>query len=207
MRETFLDIYPDYDKMFSDGNGFFSEIVYNPASKDYEVAEIFGKDKATDQIWINFYHALAGRHGADEVLYDENLTSGQFTGLDRWKLKFFAIINNHGEEFMQKIKLQSRIRAMTDKDLMDSGLDVNSVAYNPASVPSANFSDTDIGKVETINTQTARGGRRSLADAIMLRERLLSFDYWEDFLRLFDPLFKKILSTPWEEDEITEVDP
>lgn len=206
MKETFLDIYPTFIDMAKDGNTYFQEIKFNPTTKEYEATNIFFEDKASDAIWNNFHSAMAGRHGADEILYDENIETGGVNGLQRWKLKFFTIINNHGEEFVQKIKLQARIRAMTDSELMDSGLDVNSVAYNPAQAPSETFKDTDIGKVETINSQTARGGRRSLADAILLRERLLSFDYWEGFLRLFDPLFKKILFTPYRDDEITEVD-
>lgn len=195
---TFTDVWPAVADMAMDYDNYFKKIVYSGGS-------YFGEGLMANSghlVWTNFYNAMVGRHGADEVLYDPNIGDG----LKRWKLKFLTVINNHGPEFVEHVLLQARIRAMTDEELMESGLDVNTVAYNPARAPTDTFTGTDIEKVDTINTQTAKRGKRSLADAIMLRERLLSFDYWEDFLRLFDPLFKKILAAPWRDYEISEED-
>lgn len=195
---TFLDVWPTVQDMASDYEQNFQDLIY--LNGEYVGEDTFLSDTAATVVWTKFFSCMEGRHGADEVVYDPNIGDG----LLRWKLKFLTIINNHGLEFVEKIKLQARIRAMTDEELMESGLDVNTIAYNPAQAPTATFTDTDIEKVETINTQTAKRGKRSIADAMILRERLLSFDYWEDFLRLFDPLFKKILATPWRDYEITE---
>lgn len=198
---TLTDVWAKVDDFVKDYDSYFAMLVYDESAGTYSAGGLFAQAGA-DTILGNFWNILKGRHGADEVLYDDNIGDG----LERWKLRFCAIMNNHGPEFFEKIKLQARIRAMTDKELMDSGLDVNTVAYNPAQAPTDTFKDTDIGEVDTINSQTARRGKRSLADAVLLRERLLSFDYWEDFVRLFDPLFKKVLASPWREGELEEVD-
>lgn len=160
-----------------------------------------GGPKYASALLQSFWSRILGRHGGDEVLYDENISDGQ----ERWILRFCGIVADQFPRLAEMAKLRAQILGMSDEDLADSGLEVTNAAFNPDIAGTSVFSGTSIEKVDTLSQQSTRQGRLSKGQVTQLRLQLMNYDYWEDFLRRFDPLFKKVLFAPkarWEaEDE------
>lgn len=198
---TFLDVYPEKEKLEADLEAYFPMPVMLKSGEI--VAEGFdqwlrssGPRKALfDQFWFR----MMGRHGGDEALWDPNIGDGEL----RWRLRFCGVIADQFPKLAEKAEIRARLLGMSDEELADSGLEVTNAAFNPDVAGTSTFDGTAIEKIDTLSQQSTRQGKLSPAQVIQLRLSLMDFDFWEDFMKLFDPLFKKVLFAPkarWEEE-------
>lgn len=141
--------------------------------------------------WQVFYYLCVGRWGNTEIIVQDS-------GLARWKARFFSLVFQFGPNWAKQLEIQSKLRDLSEEELMRGGLMVSTNALNPAEKPSGTFDGLDMPKVETIQQQATSQSRRSKLDAYAALSSLLRTDVTESFLIRFDSLFKSIYNNDWE---------
>lgn len=184
-NRTFSDVFPDADAFES---AYLTSGLYDP-------------DNAVSKISL-VYYLLYSYYGNSVIAsYDEN----------RFQYNVFTIMFMYGPSWETKLKAQSKIRELLDKeeDLLAGSISVHNHSFNPSTEPANDAFDA----LTTINDQNASKWKKSKLEGYASLMAVLKNDVSAEFIDKFKHLFLTIVepnaplwydTTP-EEQEILEV--
>ena len=108
---------------------------------------------------------------------------------ERFKYSVFRIIWEFGPAWEKKLDLQTKLRSLTEDQLIEGSKQIYNQAANPAAQPGT-FSDEEL---QYINNQNVTKSRKGRLEAYSLLLELLEDDVTEKFLNRFDKLFLTIV--------------
>ena len=162
----------------------------------YETEESFINDYKTihipttisDDTAKTLYYLLYAKYGNNPISnYDET----------QFKYKLFATIYQYGPTWEKRLEIQSRLRNMSETELMFAGKSISNSALNPDADPT-------IEELEYINSQNTSKQTKSYIGAYSQLWEILKTDVTEDFLLRFKKLFRFVVSPDHEYIYITE---
>lgn len=145
------------------------------------------------------YYLLYARYGNSPIAnYDE----------EQFKYKIFSIVFQYGPTWEKRLDIQSKLRAISDDDLLKGSKAIYNHAYNPSQAPTT----STLTEIDYINEQNTTNYKKSKMDAYQQLWDLLDTDVTGEFLGRFQKCFKQfvhpertwIYVTDTEEDEEDE---
>lgn len=168
----------------------FTEIWenYNDFSIEYRDNELgvipeFASGTVGDQNLKLLYYSLYSRFGNSPIAS---------TDRNRFKYNLYSIIYNYAPTWLKRLDIQKKLRDLTDEELFTGSKQINNFAQNPSTEPSTSA----LQELTTINSQNTVNYKRSKMDAYTTLWGALRSDVTEEFLRAFDRLFMRVVSTP-----------
>lgn len=131
------------------------------------------------------YYLLYGKFGNSPIAnYDET----------QFKFKLFSIIWQFGPAWEKRLDIQSKLRNLSDSEILIGNKAIYNHAYNPGEVASeAASSTTNQPELQYVNDQNVTNVTKSKMDAYMQLYALIETDVTEEFLSRFSGLFKKFV--------------
>lgn len=123
------------------------------------------------------YLLLYGRYGNNPIA---NLDLNQFA------IKLFSIVFQYGPTWEKRLEIQTKLRDLSEDDLVKSHKAVHNHAYNPDTAPGT----ASLDELAYINDQSTSTQIRPKLDAYGMLWELLDNDVSEEFLGRFKTLFK-----------------
>lgn len=134
-----------------------------------------------DNVSIIFY-LLYARYGNNPIAnYD----------ITQWKFKIFSVIFQYGPTWQKRLDIQSKLRNLSDSDIVLGSKAIFNHAFNPSTTPSTGSLD----ELSYINDQSTSNYKKSKMDAYMQLWELLRTDVTEEFLTQFRKCFKIFVSS------------
>ena len=130
---------------------------------------------------VILYYLMYAKYGNNNIT---NLDENQF------KYKLFSTIWKYGPTWEKKLDIQSKLRGISDDNLLEGAKAIYNHAYNPETTPST----SDLDELTYINDQNTTNYKKSKMDAYTQLWGLLATDVTEEFLARFSPLFKKFIA-------------
>lgn len=174
---TFTDIYQDVDSFLSDykSNGI------QPIIKDDSVKTL--------------YYLLYSKYGNSVIASSDT---------NRFKYELFAIVFSYGPTWEKELDIQSKLRNLTEDELLMGSTNINNQAMNPGTAPSTQYLD----ELPAINQQIVSKYKKDKMTGYATLMDLLKRDVTESFLSKFKKLFltivQKELPLWYESDEEVE---
>ena len=168
-------------------------MLVNSCTKKFTDIYDSATDFATDYSTINLggitdsslvtklYYLLYAKYGNSFIT---NLDETQF------KYKLFSTIFEYGPTWEKRLDIQSKLRSISDADLLVGAKAIYNHALNPETTPST----SDLTEVNYINEQNTTNYKKSKMDAYTQLWNILATDVTEDFLSRFAILFKKAIA-------------
>lgn len=129
-----------------------------------------------DTSLTTLYYLLYARYGNSPISSsDEN----------RFKYELYSIIYSKGPTWEKKLEVQSKLRNLTDEDLVQGSKAVYNTALNPGTAPST---DT-LNELPYINQQNTTKYKKTKLEGYALLLDLLETDVTTDFIDAFKKLF------------------
>ena len=129
-----------------------------------------------DTSLTTLYYLLYARYGNSPISSsDEN----------RFKYELYSIIYSKGPTWEKKLEVQSKLRNLTDEDLVQGSKAVYNTALNPGTAPST---DT-LSELPYINQQNTTKYKKTKLEGYALLLDLLETDVTTDFIDAFKKLF------------------
>ena len=161
--ETFNDV-------FEDVNDFI--YTYN----NIGLPKIISVTNAT-----TLYYLLYARYGNNPIAnYDK----------EQWKYKIFSVVWQYGPSWEKRLDIQSKLRNLSDDDLLKGSKAIYNHAYNPSQTPSTSTLD----EIEYINDQNTTNYKKSKMEAYAQLWDLIDTDVTQEFLAKFRPCFKTFVA-------------
>lgn len=161
--KTFTEFYENYDA--------FEEA--------YESVSAFNSVEITPEL-EKIYYLLYARYGNSPIAnFDEN----------QFKYKLFSTIWQFAPTWIKELDIQSKLRGLTEDDLLAGAKTIHNHAFNPSTEPST----AELEEVTYINDQNTTNYKRSQMEAYSQLWSLLSTNATENFLSRFSHLFKKFV--------------
>lgn len=172
----------------------FTEI-YDSASDFASDYTTYGLGGITDSTLVTkLYYLLYAKYANNFIT---NIDETQF------KYKLFTLIFEYGPTWEKRLGIQTKLRTISDADLLKGAKAIYNHAFNPSTTPST----ASLTELTYINDQNTTNYVKSEMDAYTQLWNLLVTDVTEEFLNRFSILFKKFIS-PFikieEDEEITE---
>ena len=127
------------------------------------------------------YYLLYAKYGNNHIT---NLDE------DQWICKVFSVIFEYGPTWEKRLSIKSKLRNISDADLLKGAKAIYNHAYNPSTTPST----ASLTELTYINDQNTTNYVKSEMDAYTQLWNLLATDVTEAFLSRFSVLFKKFIS-------------
>ena len=170
---TFADIFPSVTD-FSD--------EYDELPFDDNVEEL-----------STIYYLLYARYGNSHIAYsDEN----------QFKYSLFSLIFMYGPTWEKRLDIQSKLRGISDEELLVGGKAIYNHSFNPGSAPST----STLEEILTINDQNTTNYKKSKMEAYSMLLDLLETDVTEEFINKFKKLFITVLAPDYPLLYVTEDD-
>ena len=163
----FVDVWDDVTEFMEDFNDNGIIDSNNPPIKSASAQTLF--------------YLLYARYGNNPIA---NLD------ITQWKYKVFSIIFQYGPSWEKRLDIQSKLRGLTDADLLSGSKAIYNTALNPSTVPSTNSTE----ELSYINSQNTTNYKKSKMEAYAQLWDLLETDVTEDFLLKFKKCFKVFVS-------------
>lgn len=177
---SFNNIYENIDG-FKNDFIFYSDIGLNPnLLKPESINTIF--------------YLLCAKYGNSHIA---NSDESQF------KLKLFSTIFQYAPYWEKKLDVQSKLRGLTEDQLLEGAKQINNHSYNPSTAPTTDTLD----ELPTINEQTSTKFKKSRLDGYGLLLDLLERDVTEEFINKFKKLFLVIVEPQLPLWYVTETNP
>lgn len=153
-----------------------------------------------DSVNILFY-LLYARYGNNPIANRD---------INQWKFKVFSVMFQYGPTWEKRLDIQSKLRAISDDDLLLGAKAIYNTALNPSTQPSTGSLD----ELTYINSQNTTNYKKSKMEAYSQLLELLEVDVTEEFLVKFKKCFKVFVApekpllyvTDTEDEEIVEGD-
>ena len=127
---------------------------------------------------MTLYYLLYSRYGNTPIANsDEN----------QFKYKLFSIIWQYGPAWEKRLDIQSKLRGLTEDELLAGSKAIHNHAYNPENEPKTG----ELTEIDYINDQNTTNYKKSKMDAYMQLWNLLDTDVTTEFLNRFNICFKK----------------
>lgn len=134
-----------------------------------------------DNVSLVFY-LLYARYGNNPIANRD---------INQWKFKIFSIMFQYGPTWEKRLDIQSKLRAISDDDLLKGSKAIFNHAFNPSTAPST----ASLDELTYINDQSTSNYKKSKMDAYMQLWELLDNDVTEDFIKRFKVCFKIFVSS------------
>lgn len=160
-NRKFSDIFPE-EKIFIDS---------------YKSSGIYDKDNTiSDKSLTLLYYLLYSRYANSTIAsFDEN----------QFRYKVYSTIFMYGPSWEKRLDIQSKIRALSEEDIIKGAKRINNHSYNPSSEPST----SSLEELTTINEQFAEGWKKSKLEGYATLINLISTDVTEELIGKFKKLF------------------
>lgn len=140
------------------------------------------------------FYLLCAKYGNSHIANsDEN----------QFKLKLFSTIFQYAPYWEKKLDVQSKLRGLTEEQLLEGAKQINNHSYNPSTAPTTDTLD----ELPTINEQTSTKFKKSRLDGYGLLLDLLERDVTEEFINKFKKLFLVIVEPQLPLWYVTETNP
>lgn len=177
---SFNNIYENIN-VFKEDFIFYSGIGLNPSLLKQESIN-------------TIFYLLCAKYGNSHIANsDEN----------QFKLKLFSTIFQYAPYWEKKLDIQSKLRGLTEDQLLEGAKQINNHSYNPSTAPTTNTLD----ELPTINEQTSTKFKKSRLDGYGLLLDLLERDVTEEFINKFKKLFLVIVEPQLPLWYVTETNP
>lgn len=133
-----------------------------------------------DSVSLVFY-LLYSRYGNNPIANQDE---------EQFKMKLFATIFQYGPAWEKRLDIQSKLRALTEADILKGSGAIYNTALNPSTAPST----ATLDELEYINSQNTTNYKKSKMDAYAQLWELISTDVTEEFLDKFKRCFKMFVS-------------
>lgn len=133
-----------------------------------------------DNVSVVFY-LLYARYGNNPIANQD---------INQWKFKIFSVIFQYGPTWEKRLDLQSKIRSLTDDELLTGSKAIHNHAFNPSTAPST----SSLTELTYINDQQTSSFKKNKLDAYTQQWDMLETDVTEDFLNKFKKCFKNFVS-------------
>lgn len=156
--------------------------VWDEASefiKDYTHAGIPTTISTTNATTL--YYLLYARYGNNPIA---NRDKNQF------KYKILSIIFQYGPTWEKKLDIQTKLRAITDDDLLKGSKAIYNAALNPSTTPAT----STLEELTYINSQNTTNYKKSKMDAYSQLLELLETDVTGEFINKFKICFKQFVA-------------
>lgn len=134
----------------------------------------------TDDYVKTLFYLLYGKYGNDVIASSD---------INRFKYRLFGIVWQYAPTWEKKVKLQTRLRLLSDKDIITGSRQIYNHATNPSTEPST---DTD-EELTYINDQNIAKNQRGILEGYEALTMLLKADVTQEFLNKFQKLFLVIV--------------
>lgn len=160
--EKFTDIWDSVEEFLEDYNNSGIPVIMQETSA------------------TTLFYLLYARYGNNPIA---NMDKNQ------WKYKIFSIIFMYGPTWEKRLDIQSKLRGLSEADLLLGSKTVYNHAYNPSTAPSTSALD----ELNYINDQNTTNFKRSKLDAYTILLELLETDVTEEFIGKFRICFKQFV--------------
>ena len=164
--ELFVDIWDDV-------SDFKSDLADSPFAGCISTSN-------PDNVSVVFY-LLYARYGNNPIANQD---------INQWKFKIFSVIFQYGPTWEKRLELQSKIRSLTDDELLTGSKAIHNHAFNPSTAPST----SSLTELTYINDQQTSSFKKNKLDAYTQQWDMLETDVTEDFLNKFKKCFKNFVS-------------
>lgn len=110
--------------------------------------------------------------------------------INQWKYKMFSTIFQYGPSWEKRLDIQSKLRALSDDEILKGSKAIYNTALNPDQAPST----ATLEELNYINSQNTTNYKKSKMDAYTQLWDLLATDVTEEFLNQFKKCFKVFVS-------------
>lgn len=162
-NKKFCDIFPSVDT-------FVDEFAASP----------FG-NAITDTNRRLLYYMLYANYGNSPI---SNADENQF------KYRVWSTIFMYGPTWEKRLEIQSKLRNLSEDELLRGGKAIYNHAFNPGTGPST----ASLEELDYINDQNTTNYKKSKLEAYSILLELLKTDVSRDFINKFKPLFLKVVS-------------
>lgn len=163
---------PVFTDLFESADAF-SDFYTATGQLESEVTAAFLK-----KLWYMIY----GRYGSNPIAYDD---------INQWKYDLLNKINSYAPAFIKKDAVQKGLRALDLDDLREGYKSVYNHAINPSQKPSTDNTE----ELPYISDQNVNKTKKNKADAYATLWDILRTDVWEEFIKKFNVLFSKVVTT------------
>lgn len=158
----------------------FTDVWDNVESFITDYGDVGIPKSIEDSYAMTLFYLLYARYGNNTIA---------FTDVNQFKYNVFTIMFMYGPTWEERLKLQEKIRKLSDDELLQGGKAI----YNTALNPSNKGSTQQLEELDYINSQNTTNYKKSKMEAYALKWDLLDTDVTSEFLGKFKALFRKIL--------------
>lgn len=126
------------------------------------------------------YYLLYAKYGNSHIA---NLDENQF------KYKIYSVIFQYGPTWEKRLDIQSKLRALTEADLVAGSRAIYNAALNPSTAPST----STLEELTYINSQNTTNYKRSKMEAYSMLWDILKTDVTSEFVNKFKSCFIPIV--------------
>ena len=169
-----VEMIPQYDTKL------FNEIWEDADSflEDYNNVGI--PTTISTQSATTLYYLLYAKYANNPLAnYDEN----------QFKYKVFSLIYSYGPTWEKKLSIQTRLRSLSEDDLIKGSKAIYNTALNPSDAPGTGT----LEELDYINSQNTTNYKRSVMEAYGQLWNLLSTDVTTEFINRFKICFKMVV--------------
>lgn len=128
------------------------------------------------------YYLLYARYGNNPIANRD---------ITQFKFKIFSILFQYGPSWEKRLDIQSKLRALTEDDIVKGSKAIYNTALNPSTAPSTQT----LEELNYINSQNTTNYKKSKMDAYTQLWNLIQTDVTEEFLVKFRVCFKLFVSS------------
>lgn len=157
---TFSEIYPEKLDFIADYNQIFPNTM-------------------NENDLVNIYYLLMARYMNSHIINsDEN----------QFKIKLTSVIFSYGPTWAKKLEIQSKLRNLSESDLITGSKAIYNHSYNPSTAPSTSSTE----ELLTIDDQNTTTYKKSKLEAYSFLWEILNNDVTSAFVNKFSKLFIQI---------------
>lgn len=169
-----VEMIPQYDTKL------FNEIWESVNDFCYDYQHVGIPTTISVQSAMTLYYLLYAKYANNPLAnYDEN----------QFKYKVFSIIYSYGPTWEKKLSIQTRLRSLSEDDLLKGSKAIYNTALNPSDAPGTGT----LEELDYINSQNTTNYKRSVMEAYGQLWNLLSTDVTTEFINRFKICFKMVV--------------
>lgn len=153
---------------------FKSDLAESPFAGSISTAD-------PDSVSLVFY-LLYARYGNSPLA---------LTDIMQFKFRVFSIIFQYGPSWEKRLDIQSKLRELTEADIISGSKAIYNNALNPSTAPSTSA----LEELTYINSQNTTNFKKSKMEAYAQLWDLIATDVTEEFLVKFKKCFKVFISS------------
>lgn len=169
-----VEMIPQYDTKL------FNEIWESVNDFCYDYQHVGIPTTISVQSAMTLYYLLYAKYANNPLAnYDEN----------QFKYKVFSLIYSYGPTWEKKLSIQTRLRSLSEDDLLKGSKAIYNTALNPSDAPGTGT----LEELDYINSQNTTNYKRSVMEAYGQLWNLLSTDVTTEFINRFKICFKMVV--------------